>query len=58
MLFLSERSQLEVHWARLRGGFLIRESIKKIEEHNRELQRLVQEAKVSQEPENMCCYKK
>ena len=60
MLFLSERDQMTVHWARLRGGFMVHESIKKIEEHMKETQRLVEEAKSlqhRQEPANICCYR-
>jgi len=51
---------MTVHWARLRGGFMISESIKKIEEHLKETQRLVEEAKSlqhRQEPANICCYR-
>jgi len=59
MLFLSERDQMTVHWARLRGGFMISESIKKIEEHMKETQRLVEEAKQipHESQSNLCCYK-
>jgi hypothetical protein len=57
MLFLSERDQLTVHWARVRGGFMVQESIKKIEEHLKETQRLVEEAKQHESQANLCCYR-
>jgi hypothetical protein len=51
---------MTVHFARLRGGFMIHESIKKIEGHLKETQRIVDEAKAlphRQEPPNICCYR-
>ena len=57
MLFLSERDQLSLHWARVRGGFMVQESIKKAEEHLKEIQRLVHEAKHHEGQPNLCCYR-
>jgi len=57
MLFLSERDQLTVAMTRLRTGFQTRESLQKAEEHLKEIQRLVEEAKHHEGQPNLCCYR-
>jgi hypothetical protein len=62
MLILSARDQITHHSARLRGGFLVQESIKEIDKSVEEIKYLLAEAKQIQflqeyrkDESNTCC---